>query len=278
MAEETKTDVAATEEPAKDAKKARSGKKKWPIVVGVVAVVLVAAGAGFFVWHEQPSFCNAICHTPMDAYAESYIDGSHDKYGNELTEESDKMAMMAYYHGHTTEGETTNCLGCHVPTLGEQITEGMHWVTGSYEVAGENKVGQTILEERELADLVEARGIEEDEFCLNGDCHHVTDDGKEITSRADLEAATADLDSTYNPHLAQHGEYACSQCHKAHSQSVNYCTQCHSSAPVPEGWLTTAEAKKLSTLYARKSMRACALIGARRPAWRRVQPMKAYCV
>ena len=37
MAEETKTDVAATEEPAKDAKKAKNGKKKWPIVVGVVA-------------------------------------------------------------------------------------------------------------------------------------------------------------------------------------------------------------------------------------------------
>ncbi len=48
MAEETKTDVAATEEPAKDAKQAKKGKKKWPIVVGVVAVVLVAAGAGFF--------------------------------------------------------------------------------------------------------------------------------------------------------------------------------------------------------------------------------------
>lgn len=243
MTEEEKKVDGQTAEPA-----AQKKKKKWPIVVGVVVAVLVVAGAGFWVWHEQPSFCNAICHTPMDAYAESYIDGSHDKYGNELTEESDKMAMMAYYHGHTTEGETTNCLGCHVPTLGEQITEGMHWVTGSYEVAGENKVGQTILEERELADLVEARGIEEDEFCLNGDCHHVTDDGKEITSRADLEAATADLDSTYNPHLAQHGEYACSQCHKAHSQSVNYCTQCHSSAPVPEGWLTTTEAKKLSTL------------------------------
>ena len=50
----------------------------------------------------------------MDAYVETYVDGSKDKYGNELTEESDKMAMMAYYHGHTTEGETTNCLGCHV--------------------------------------------------------------------------------------------------------------------------------------------------------------------
>lgn len=248
MAEETKTEVAATEEPAKDAKQAKKGKKKWPIVVGVVAVVLVAAGAGFFVWHEQPSFCNAICHTPMDAYVETYVDGSKDKYGNELTEEADKMAMMAYYHGHTTEGETTNCLGCHVPTLGEQITEGMHWITGSYEVAGENKAGQTILEDRELSDLVEARGIAEDEFCLNSGCHHVTDGGTEITSREDLQAATADLDKEYNPHNPQHGEYACSQCHKAHSQSVNYCTQCHSSAVVPDGWLSTSEAKKVATL------------------------------
>ena len=41
--------------------------RRWPIVVGVVAVVLVAAGAGFWVWHEQPGFCNAICHDPMDA-------------------------------------------------------------------------------------------------------------------------------------------------------------------------------------------------------------------
>lgn len=247
MAEETKTEVASDEQDAKDAKQPKQGKKKWPIVVGVVAVVLVAAGAGFFVWHEQPSFCNAICHTPMDAYVETYIDGSHDKYGNELTEESDKMAMLAYYHGHN-DGETTNCLGCHVPTLGEQITEGLHWVTGSYEVAGENKTGDTILESRELADLVEARGIEEDSFCLNSGCHHVAEDGTEIQSRDDLLKATADLDETYNPHKAQHGEYACTQCHKAHSQSVNYCTQCHSSAPVPEGWLTASEAKKTETL------------------------------
>ncbi|MDU1389817.1 MAG: salivary glue protein Sgs-3, partial [Eggerthella sp.] len=42
--------------------------RKWPIVVGVVVVVLIAAGAGFWVWHEQPSFCAAICHTPMDEY------------------------------------------------------------------------------------------------------------------------------------------------------------------------------------------------------------------
>ena len=40
-------------------------KRGW-IVAGAVAAVIVVAGAGFWVWHEQPSFCNAICHSPMD--------------------------------------------------------------------------------------------------------------------------------------------------------------------------------------------------------------------
>ena len=46
-------------------------KRGW-IVAGVVAAVIVVAGAGFWVWHEQPSFCNAICHSPMDYYVETY--------------------------------------------------------------------------------------------------------------------------------------------------------------------------------------------------------------
>ena len=62
MTEEEKKVDGQTAEPA-----AQKKKKKWPIVVGVVVAVLVVAGAGFWVWHEQPSFCNAICHTPMDA-------------------------------------------------------------------------------------------------------------------------------------------------------------------------------------------------------------------
>ena len=41
-------------------------RKKRGIVVGVIVAVIVVAGAGFWVWHEQPSFCNAICHSPMD--------------------------------------------------------------------------------------------------------------------------------------------------------------------------------------------------------------------
>ena len=53
-----------------------SGKRRgrrWPIVVGVIAAVVVAAGAGFWVWHEQPSFCNAVCHDPMDAYVDGEV-------------------------------------------------------------------------------------------------------------------------------------------------------------------------------------------------------------
>ncbi len=257
MADEIKNEAAETPEEnaevteagaeatAADGKAKKKGKKKWPVVLGVVVVVLVAAGAGFMVWHEQPSFCNAICHTPMDAYVDTYINGTTDKYGNELTDDAEKNAMLAYYHGNSID-EEVDCLSCHVPTLAEQITEGLSWVTGSYEVLGANLSGTTILADRTLADLVEARGIDEDEFCLNDSCHHVADDGSTITSREDLIEATADLER--NPHVAQHGTVACSSCHNAHEQSVNYCTQCHDDATVPDGWLTVAEANELHTV------------------------------
>lgn len=53
--------------------KAKGGKRRRaPIVCAVVAVVLVCAGGGFYVWHNQPSFCNAICHEPMDYYVDGY--------------------------------------------------------------------------------------------------------------------------------------------------------------------------------------------------------------
>ena len=83
MTEEEKKVDGQTAEPA-----AQKKKKKWPIVVGVVVAVLVVAGAGFWVWHEQPSFCNAICHTPMDAYLPTYEaepgQAATDVWGNEV--------------------------------------------------------------------------------------------------------------------------------------------------------------------------------------------------
>ena len=231
-AEEEAKAEAAAEEPATDAAEAtdaapkKKGKKKWPVVVGIVAVVLIAAGAGFWVWHEQPSFCNAICHVPMDPYLPTYEaepgQPATDKWGNEVEDASGMMAAV-----HRVQGDT--CMSCHVPTIGEQVSEGMAWVSGNYIYP---------LDERNLEELVEARGLEnEDEFCLNEACHNLT--------RDDLIAATSELGGNYNPHEPQHGQQQCSTCHKAHRASVNQCTQCHSDAVVPDGWLTAQQAGKL---------------------------------
>lgn len=112
----------------------RSNKRKKWTIIGVVAAVAVVAGVGFFVWHEQPSFCNAICHQPMDSYVEGYY--------------AKDQRLLASVH----EGADVTCLECHEPTLSEQIVEGITWATGDYEVP---------LEQRSF----------DDGFCLNSACH-----------------------------------------------------------------------------------------------------------
>lgn len=218
----------------KAAKKA--GKKKWPIVVGVVAVVLIAAGAGFWVWHEQPSFCAAICHTPMDAYYDTYNTGDYDKYGNALDSDDAKTSMMSYLHKEN--GANATCLSCHVPTLSEQVSEGLAWISGNYTVLGTNTNGQMILESKTLDDLTAARGVEGTEFCINDSCH------KDLKDDDAFVEATANLSSSRNPHKFQHGDVDCTECHKAHTQSTNYCGSCHSDAPLPDGWVSYTESQK----------------------------------
>lgn len=212
---------------------AKKPRKKLAVVAGVLAVIVVAAGAGFWVWHEQPSFCNAICHTPMDPYLPTYEadpgQTATDKWGNEV---SNASAMMAASHRAVAD---STCLDCHVPTLSEQVSEGIAWVSGSYEVQ-ENATFGVVLPEKSLEDLVAARGIDDDEFCLNASCHNMT--------REDLEAITAD--KPLNPHEARHDKYACSDCHKGHRASVVMCASCHGEVEIPDGWLTPAEAAQLA--------------------------------
>lgn len=199
------------------------------VAAAVVAIVVVAAGIGLWTWHEQPSFCGAICHTPMDSYLATYEasldEPTTDKWGNPV---SDPHAMLAAVHA--AEGDT--CMDCHVPTLGEQVSEGMAWMSGNYAFP---------LVERRAADLTEASGRDEDELCLNEACHDLT--------RDDLYDLTADM-GTYNPHWAHHEELACTTCHKAHRSSVMYCTQCHAQAEVPDGWLSMGESNNLDGVRA----------------------------
>ncbi len=210
-------------------------KKNKLIIVAAAVVILAALGVGGWIWHEQPSFCNAICHTPMDPYLPTYESTpgqpAVDKWGNEV-----KNASAMLTPTHRAEQDIT-CIDCHVPTLGEQVTEAVHWVTGSYVVV-DNETFGGVLEERSSAELGDARGISNDEFCLNDACHKIT--------REDLKTETADRYPKINPHDAHHVKQDCTNCHKAHRASVMLCSECHTEAVVPDGWEAVAQTGKVA--------------------------------
>lgn len=174
----------------------RRARRKWPIVVGVVAAVLVVAGAGFWVWHEQPSFCNAVCHEPMDAYVEGYYDDP---------------SQMAYVHQLTD----TTCLQCHEPKLDEQIGEALVWVRGDFALGEDGKLATVGV----LADT---------SMCATADCHDL---GEVVAATENWGG-----EEGVNPHDSHQGYgLDCSSCHTAHGQSYMYCNTCHD-YEVPEGW------------------------------------------
>ena len=203
------------------APKKSSAKKRVGIVCGVIAVIVAIAGFGMWTWHDDPSFCGTVCHTPMASYLETYDQKPNtegvDKYGNPV---SNTSAMLAVQHG----AMGFDCLTCHKATLGQQISDGTAWLAGTYTYP---------LDERSVAELGEPTGMGSDEMCLNESCHNMT--------RDDLYNLTADEENLYNPHWSHHETLDCGTCHKAHGQSVLYCTQCHAQAPVPEGWLSMGE-------------------------------------
>ena len=231
MSEEEIKEEQVAQEPAP--KKKKKGKKGLVILLVIVGVLLVG-GVGMWIWHEQPSFCNAICHTPMDSYWDTYNQdlgvAGKDKWGNDVTNTAGMMAVT-----HKAEGLA--CMDCHVPTLAEQVNEGLEWISGNYTLVANPTYGG-VLPETTLKKLVEARGSTADEFCMTKGCH-------EVTRGAELIALTADLSTSRNPHGMPHGDLQCSDCHKAHRASVNQCSSCHNDAPIPDGWLTTIQAKKL---------------------------------
>lgn len=224
-------DVDSTAQAEGDGGQKAAPKKKQSkkaMIIGIIVAVVAVVGIGFYQWHETPEFCTSICHTPMDTkyldtlYANPYK-SAVDKWGNTV-EKAD--AMLASKHGAMGK----RCMACHVPSIQEQVTEGIEWIQGNY---------YNPLSERDLARLVFYRGVGETEFCLNPACHDI--------SKTELTEETAKM--ARNPHSWHHSEYTCSDCHKAHRASIMVCSQCHEDAEIPDGWLTYDQAKGLETQY-----------------------------
>ena len=242
--EEAKGDVADVADISVDeAVPSASGKRrnsKKLIIASIIAVVVAAAGFGFWTWHETPEFCAAICHN-MDQYLDGYrqeqgVPGT-DKYGNAV---SNTNAMMAVLHRSTkaTVMPEIRCMGCHHPVIGEQISEGIGWVLGNY---------LDPLDERVGGDLTHWWNEPANNFCANENCHVylLGDDG--VLSYDKLEASTAGR--AFNPH-AQHHEMLtlqCTDCHKGHRASTVVCTGCHQHEDVqlPDGWVTYDESQEI---------------------------------
>lgn len=188
--------------PEKEATQKRpvAKRKKW-VALGVIAAVVIVAGVGFTVWHSQPSFCNAICHSPMGPYVEGY--SSND---------STKLICA-----HAEAGNT--CLQCHDPEISTQGSEAMNWVSGNY------------------YDPLESRSSEfaTREFCFT--CHNDgnPDNGEDWDA---IVAATANWGGSEgtNPHASHMENPECGTCHSVHGQSQMECAACHYNIEVPEGW------------------------------------------
>lgn len=189
-------DAAAGRTP--DMPQPKRTKRGW-IVAGVIVAVVLVAGIGAWVWHEQPSFCNAICHSPMDKYVETYGEGDPGKLVTQ----------------HAAAGDT--CLSCHEAEFTTQVSEAMAWVSDSYPL--DEATGM----------LATGKEFATEEFCARSGCHSMDE---VVTSTWGFEGN----DEKYNPH-SSHQDYAleCSDCHKVHEKSTLVCNECHA-LTAPEGW------------------------------------------
>ena len=202
------TGAAASGAPTPAPAPKRSRRRTWT-AVGIVAAVIVVAGAGFWVWHEQPSFCNAICHSPMDYYVETYDAGDPH------------LGITA----HAADGVT--CLKCHEAELTTQVSEAMAWASDNYPMTED---GTKLATGKEFAT---------EQFCAKSGCHHELGESyDEITANL---WGFAGNDEKYNPH-ASHQDLTleCGDCHGIHEANVLTCNECHD-LNMPEGWEAPSE-------------------------------------
>jgi hypothetical protein len=182
---------------APSAEEKATRRKRLYVIGSVVAALLVSTVAGGLTWHNQPSFCGTVCHSPMASYSASITNP------NQLVGKHAKAAKLA-------------CLDCHESTVSEQLTEAGRTITGNYVV--------------QSGHLVPTKAVSfDDSYCLG--CH-----ASKHTSRKELIEKTAKKYGAYNPHAEPHYRVPCITCHQMHGTSRNYCANCHFKAAVPTGW------------------------------------------
>lgn len=94
-------------------KRKRRAGKIIGAVCGVLVLIVALTGVGYLVFHDSPTFCNAVCHNPMDKYVENYYEGND----------------MARIHMEAN----VLCVDCHEPEFSQQIEEGVLWLTGDFQ-------------------------------------------------------------------------------------------------------------------------------------------------
>ena len=177
-----------------------STRKKLASAACVAAIVLIGAGAGFWVWHEQPSFCGSVCHDTMGSYLDSYEQGS----------------MLANHHAQSG----VVCLDCHEAEPATQLAELQVQLSGDYR-------------------LPLAKMETDDSFCLRDGCHTreaITAATAGYIAGGDTNINPHDIPfspdygATESPHEVGGGTVPCTTCHTVHraSAGIDYCYDaCH---------------------------------------------------
>ena len=177
-------------------------KRGW-IVAGLVAAIIVVAGAGFWVWHEQPSFCNAICHSPMDYYVETYDSGDPN------------LGVTV----HAKAGES--CLDCHTAELTTQISEVMR--LGVRQLSHDRRRHHARHRQSSSPASSSAREPSATEASPLTRSPRACGDSPATTRSTTRIPAIEDM------------ALECGDCHKAHENQVLVCNECHD-LTLPEGW------------------------------------------
>lgn len=192
-------EISNHQTPDRELNQPKRKRKRWPIVVSIVAVITVVAGIGGWVWHEQPSFCGAVCHDTMSPYVESWDNSTGKNF-------------LASNHADADVA----CLDCHEPEISEQVGEAVKQVTGDYKIP---------LKKMET----------DNSFCLREGCHDLAE-VQQKGSITDANGKTAnphtqpvDKTNAADPHNGTGEPLACADCHSMHRKSakLDNCYSCH---------------------------------------------------